>query len=321
MAHMLDTTTGEAASYSGGGITPWHRLGTVIPGYADRSNVLELARLDWRVETGPVTVLTSSGAHELPDRFCTYRDDTGAPLGVVGARYNTVQNSTVADMLCDVIDVSGGDARFETAGALEDGKRVWFLLRLSDDVTVGGDRHMPYLLGSTSHNGTTSTVLKPVMTRVVCNNTLTAAMWESSVEFRIRHTESADQRISEARKALRVAHKFSDVFAVEVAKLMDQAVTDSEFSRLLESVFPINDDAKTTASKTMAEAKRLAVGTMWLSDPRVGGYRGTAWGALQAVNTWELWSSKTSERHAVKVLDDALPYTIRAHHELAALAA
>ena len=132
----------------------------------------------------------------------------------------------------------------------------------------------------------TRALLTPV--RVVCMNTLRLAIGTSSRSFTIRHTASAPQAIEEARRTLGLSFEYYDKFEDEVRTLMAQAVTDKQFDDLLDAVWPA-DELK-GVSKRVAK-KRDEVKNIVLHDPAVAPYRGTAWGALNAFNTWEQWVS------------------------------
>jgi phage/plasmid-like protein (TIGR03299 family) len=101
---------------------------------------------------------------KLPGYYATVRQDTDEELGVVGERYRIVQNH---EAFAFVDQFLGSAIHFETAGSLHDGRRVWVLATLPDDVEVGGDAVRPYVLLMNSHDGSTAVVAATTPIRVV----------------------------------------------------------------------------------------------------------------------------------------------------------
>ena len=176
MAHMIDTTTGRAAmAYAGQ--TPWHGLGQALTPGASVDTWTREAGLAYDVLESPVKYSTpaSTDLQTWPARKVLHRSDTGAPLAVVSSAYNVVQPGQVMDFFRELVDLGG--FQLETAGALSDGRRVWALASVGDAApVVERDLVKPYLLLGTSYDGTMATVAKFTAIRVVCNNTITAAV-------------------------------------------------------------------------------------------------------------------------------------------------
>ena len=223
MAHMIDTTTGRAAiAYTGQ--TPWHGLGQALTPGADVDTWTREAGLAYDVLESPVQYSTpaSTGPQTWPARKVLHRSDTGAPLAVVSDSYHVVQPSEVMDFFRKLVDLGG--FQLETAGALSDGRRVWALASVGDAApVVDRDLVRPYLLLGTSYDGTMATVAKFTAIRVVCNNTITAAVGGYS-NGRVIKGES-ETATGYLRSAVRVLHseRFQDKAPNEVfAALLDE---------------------------------------------------------------------------------------------------
>ena len=119
-------------------------------------------------------------------------------LGVVGKDYEVVQNVDAFEFF-DAI-VGGGDGiLYETAGALGKGERIFITAKLPGYIRVGkGDFIEQYLMLTTSHDGFGSITAAFTPVRVVCRNTLNAAMRNHSNAIKIRHTASANDRLKQA---------------------------------------------------------------------------------------------------------------------------
>lgn len=293
MAHNLSLREdGTAEMFSGNNETPWLGLGRVIPGTADRSNVLELAGLDWTVSEVPMLRRRLGKLVAVEGAKLLQRDDNGAELGVVGKKYGVLQNGVLADLM-DAVAQFG--ARYVTAGALNDGKQVWFLMDLSDIAgvkSIAGDEHGKYVLGLTSHDRSFALTLRRIAIRVVCANTLSwglaQAKHSGSPVYRVAHTTNAKSRVDEARKALGLTIEYFDAFDVEVAKLMD---TPADFEFVVDTIAPeIKADAETSKTAATGRAKlRSGLWDAYVSDLVGEQWHGTAWGAVQAVHSYELW--------------------------------
>lgn len=185
MPHMIDETTGRAAmAYSGE--APWHTLGHELRPGAPIEEWTDKAGLGWEVLRSPVLYQDARSFYgplpygyvpiqRFPDRDVLYRSDTGLPLGIASHDYKVVQPKDVMSFFDDVVKL--GKFQLETAGALSGGKRIWALARINDGAPIiGKDVVRPYLLLTTSFDGSMATVAKLTAIRVVCHNTLSVAI-------------------------------------------------------------------------------------------------------------------------------------------------
>lgn len=231
MAHMIDMTTGQAAmAYVGE--TPWHGLGQALTPGASIDEWTRQAGLGYTVLESPV-LYNSPAASELqswPNRKVLHRSDTGAPLAVVSDGYQTVQPAEIMDFFRKLADVGGFE--METAGALSDGRRVWALARVGEAApVVDGDLVKPYLLLGTSYDGTMATVAKFTAIRVVCNNTITAAVGGYSNGAPVKGEAELDKGY--LKSAVRVLH--SEKFNPESVRLQLGIVANAWESFLVNS--------------------------------------------------------------------------------------
>lgn len=304
----------------------WHGLGTFVPELVKSDEALVLAGLDWTVELEPAFVADGT---EVPNTQITRRSSDGQILGTVGDRYTPIQNHELFEFTDHLAEYG---ARYESAGSLRDGKNVFTTMVVERPLVVEGDTHIPYLVMASSHDGSMATraLLSPV--RVVCMNTLRLAIAKSNRSFTIRHTTNYKQSMDIARKTLGLSFEYLDGFEAEVQAMMSQSVTDSEFDALLDAVWKLDTETELKGKTSRNAKKRDEVKAILLHDPAVKDYRGTAWGALNAFNTWEQWVApvrKTkntsdndavarSERQALSVITDASGLTERVQKLLVA---
>lgn len=284
MAHAIDFSTGSAA-IALAGQSAWHRLGTVVEDAMTSEDAFRLARLDWHVDKKPVSYFDADSDvyRTVPGQFATVRSDTGSPLGIVGPAYSPVQNKDAFAFMDSL--VTEGEIRYETAGALDGGSRVWMLAKLPSETVISADdvtNH--YLLLYNGHDGSTPCAIGFTTIRVVCANTLRLASGRGMKrEFRIRHVGSIDDKLNDARIALGIAQKTFAEYTDIARRLSFKDVTQAEIEAYIGKVFGDDDEPTPQKKRVIDEISRLAeIG----AGAELPGVRGTMWGALNAVTEW-----------------------------------
>lgn len=192
MAHELEIINGQAQmAYRASQGAPWHKLGTPVGDDLTPEQIMKAAGLDWEVVKVD-TFLQWNGEMLPTGRQALVRETDGKLLTEVGPGWNPVQNSEAFDFFTDF--VKAGDMVMDTAGSLKEGQIVWALADLKDGFTLfGGDEVKGYLLFSNPHQYGRSIDIKFVLTRVVCNNTLTVALNEKNkTSVKINHRTKFD---------------------------------------------------------------------------------------------------------------------------------
>jgi phage/plasmid-like protein (TIGR03299 family) len=237
----------------------WHNLGQVIDRYPTSSEAIQHAGLDYIVEKRPLFTYdtdnylssdeTITPKIEVSNFFATVRADTEQVLGVVGNDYEVVQNRD-AFTFFDAI-VGGGDGvLYETCGALGNGERVFITAKLPDYIKVGRqDMIEQYLFLTTSHDGLGSITAAFTPIRIVCNNTLNAAMQSHSNAIKIRHTASAGERLKQAHTLMGI----SQVLESELEDLFNHwakaRITDTEVKKLIQIAMAPNKEVLTNLAE------------------------------------------------------------------------
>ena len=106
------------------GETPWHGLGREIKNAPTSEEAIKVAGLDWDVIPKPIY---DEFGREIPGFKVNQRSSDNKNLGIVTDRYKIVQNSE-AFAFTDAL--LGEGVKYETAGSLASGKRVWMLARM-----------------------------------------------------------------------------------------------------------------------------------------------------------------------------------------------
>lgn len=224
---------------------PWHGLGTKVEEAPTSADALYLAGLDWNVVQEHI--FTETGDTILGYRV-NVRDSDRKVLGVVSERYKIIQNSE-AFAFTDTLLGSG--VRYETAGSLQDGRRVWLLARLPREYIIAGERISPYLVFSNSHDGSGAVKVALTPIRVVCNNTLNLALGTASRSWSMVHTGNIRDKIQEAKDTLFMAEEYMDSLGKEFERLRRQKITDGQIREYVEQLLPMEKNATTVQSKNI----------------------------------------------------------------------
>lgn len=239
---------------------------------------------DWTAQEAPVEFTVDGVTRQDPARKVIYRSDTGAALGVHKNSYERHQfEKWLVDSIATILD---GDLSIGTAGLLKGGAVAWVSVEVPDNiVTPEGVSFRPFLLGSTSHDGSSSTQFGRKITNTGCDNTHAVALRERGQKIAVRHTKNSVLKVASTREALNIIYTAADDFAAEVKELCETEVLNGEWSRFLDSYVPVPD--LPGRGQTLANNKRDTLAGLYLNDARVAPWAGTAWGVVQAVNTYD----------------------------------
>ncbi|GAA1616287.1 DUF932 domain-containing protein [Catellatospora bangladeshensis] len=287
--HGLDMSTGRAALYTAK--PAWHQLGTVIEGgTTDIDTVLKAGAIDFAVETFPVLFRTPDGQlHELDDQRVTVRRDTDAGLGVVGNRYEVVQNRDIFGFLQAL--VGRDDVIWETAGALRGGRRVFVTMRLPDTIVIDpagiADVVAPFLAAFNSHDGLTGYESVVTPWRVLCGNTERFAARDAVARWSTPHVGDPLARLRQAEQTLRMTRRYYASFAAEQELLLATELAIDEYLAVVADVWaPPGDD---DADKAKAKYRRFADGMVHRFEQNADKLGRNAYAAERAITEFMDW--------------------------------
>lgn len=224
-------------------VKPWHGIGTVVEECPNSKEALWLAGLDWQVEQKDIYTIEGT---LISGYKANVRDTDQSVLGVVSERYQVVQNEE-AFAFTDELLVGG--VRYETAGALQGGRRTFMLAKLPQRFIIAGDEITPYFVIMNSHDASCS--IKAAMTpvRVVCQNTLNLAFRTAKRTWMTKHTSNIMERIDDARTTLQFAEQYMKELGKGVDELARKRLTDKKVMEYMSEFFPV------TADMTAAQRK------------------------------------------------------------------
>lgn len=289
MSHGLEQF-GDLTSFVSARELPWHRLGTVVDHAMTAEEALKLAHLaGWNVRKEPLFTRVGTQDLEVENKFAIVRDNPFVRgqvdvFDVVGGVYSVIQNEDTTALADAITDESG--AHYETAGSLRGGREVFVSMKLPDTMNIGGkDPVDTYLTIVNTHDGTKALRVIVTNVRVVCWNTLNAALRNNDGIFSLRHTAGNGGAAARARETLALGFKYVQDFEAEAEKMIQQEMNNREFDRLVASLWPIKDDDSELVSSRLYE-HREKTRQLFESSPTSTEIKGTNWAAYQAVTEY-----------------------------------
>lgn len=281
----------------------WHGVGQIVEGYPTSTEAIKHAGLDYTVEKRKLFTYDNENQNgdpdvdiiipeiEVPNFYATLRTDTEQVLGVVGKDYEVVQNIDAFSFFDSI--VCGEGIMYETAGALGKGERIFITAKLPDYIKVGNnDLIEKYLFLTTSHDGYGSITAAFTPIRIVCNNTLNAALHNHSNSIKIRHTANAKERLEQAHHLMGISNNLSTELETIFNTWTKVRITDPEVKKLIQLALVPNkevykniqagkDDELSTCFKNMCDtAYEYAMSNPTQQEETT---KGTLFGAYNAV--------------------------------------
>lgn len=313
MSHEINynKVTRKYASYSVREI-PWHSLGHVAQGYEYSTEVIVNAQLNFPVIKAPHRLHLPSGNNfDSPRSFYTFRGDTEEILGHrVGCNYTVVQNIEAFQFFDDI--AGAHNIRYETAGALFNGSHIFITAKLPSCIRVDKDDVLDnYLFLTNGHDGESSITVGFTPIRIVCNNTLNAALRNCSNIVRIRHTTDVHHRLKEAHRVMKMVNTAMPATEQRFQRWAKIRVTDAEVKKLIQLTMADKETvAKLKAGQdelisvqfknTVAKVMDYAMGS---STQQLDTTAGTLFGAYNAITGYhQNVKHYDSKQHKVKSL-------------------
>ena len=291
MAHDLETQNG-VASFASFREPAWHNLGTVFDTEKNTSEMLVAANLNnWNVRLEDLeipTSLVSDKQYQYVVRTNPTDKSQTDVLGIVGQRYVPLQNEDLFAFGDNILD---GGGRWETAGSISGGRVVFGSLALERETVLDpngvADVVKTYLLINTSHDGSIAIQASITPVRVVCANTLNVALNRTKKKdgvkqsFKIRHTQTAEGKITVARQALGMANSYMDEFDKMAHAMIAKEISAKDFNDIILAAYP-KPDLDTKGAVKKWENKVDMINDIYTGEYN-GMISGNAWGAFNAL--------------------------------------
>lgn len=255
------------------------RRTALFEGYSTAREVITAAGLDW---TADLTALYLADGREI-DQRAVVRSDNQKILGVVSSKYRGPQNVDAMEFFDGVI--ARGEAQYAGAGMFRGGREVYIqakLLGASEAIGDSADVCDPYILLRNSHDGTGALQIGFSVTRVLCENTLAAALGEMKGDNRtrrLRHIGDIVEQLDAASHALdgirREWRQTADTYRKLAAMPMSRSAARDYFEAAL---------AGTSTSERILEESANRVEALYQRG--AGAVVGSAWGAYNAITNY-----------------------------------
>ena len=254
---------------------PWHGLGKKLENAPTSKEAIIAAGLDWRVESRPIYDVNGN---EIVGFKANTRDKDNKVLGIVGNKYKIVQNEDAFDFT-DSLLTEG--MTYETAGSLQDGKRIWLLGKMPETKILNDDVE-PYVCFVNSHDGTGAIKVCMTPVRVVCNNTLNFALNQAKRMWSTIHVGKMEMKLAEARETLGLVSEYMTALDEECDYLANRNLSDSTFEAIFDTLYPID---KNNDTQRKIENTNLIKAVLFncLQSADVAQYKDSAYGKMMAV--------------------------------------
>jgi phage/plasmid-like protein (TIGR03299 family) len=241
---------------------------------------IEAAGLNWTVSKRDLFFRGMDEMKGYEDSKAIVRDDTDEVLGIVGSRYNVIQNANAFELLDEFVD--SGEAKYKSAHSYKGGKVVSMDLSLTREnmhtVRVGDDIETVIKV-VTSHDGSEKFSARLLMNRLICSNGMVRP--NTCFAFNVKHTASAGDRIANGMELLNVARVFGAEMAENARKMANTYFTMNATREYVNRVLGIKKDDE-LATKT--ENKREAI--ISLAVRGLGNNGSTLWDAYNGVTEY-----------------------------------
>lgn len=290
MAHMLEIKDGVASmAYSGE--TPWHHLGKKVPGDLTPAQMCEASGTDWKVEkrqcsltlNGKASKIPAYGLVRLPNGK-NVKEESILTILPSGKTWFEHQNEEAFEFFNEF--VHAGDMDMETAGSLRDGKIVWALARVKESFYVGKKKDVvqSYLLFTNPHIFGQAIDVRFTPVRVVCNNTLTAALDAKSTQ-RVASSHRNPFDAAAVKEKLGLASYKLNEYKERAQFLATKRYTPETMMEYFKEIFPAN--ASRTKEGSTRKAKEFHKGASTAAaiidqQPGADMSPGTWWNAFNA---------------------------------------
>ncbi len=294
-------------------MTTTRRMSASIAGSAvtatSAQDAAQQAGLDWHVSLAELEAISVSddgvSRLEVPDTFGTVRtnkDGSQSVLGTVGSRYKVFQNGEMFSALDALVD--SGEARYANAGELRGGAQVWMLLELPREVKIKDDPHAAYLLARTSHDGSCSLGVTPLVNRLFCSNQI-SGIFRKETKYSLHHTTNARLQVEQMRSMLDVIYTGIETYEVIADKLLNESVSDYQVEGIFRRMWTLPSTIEHTPYNKLTTGERRTYNrvmdsrntalNIYQNSSTQENIRGTKFGAFQAIVEYLDWNSHKSE--------------------------
>ena len=277
------------SGWLGNGERAWHGMGVVTDGTLPAREAFETAEALFTVEKRELQFPTYSSEDCVwgftpSGSYGVIRTDTQALLGVVSKQYEIVQN----DSLLRMAEFIREEVDMDCVIVLSDGAKVCFTATLrgaSADI-VPGDTVKRRIVGYLGHDGKTGCGAKFTNIRVVCQNTLTAALNESGSQSSITHKGTANANFDALIQSIDVARQDFVTECDLMREFATRTMRCEEFTEFADEVYNVQEGDTFRKREKLLSAFRYGYGAGFASN--------SLWNAINAITQVETSTKGTT---------------------------
>lgn len=282
---------------------PYFAMGSAFDEPMSVEGAFSKANLRFELNLRPMSYQTNSlfqSWRQLDNRYqAVVRTDDNACLGVVGKKYEIVQNQQVEELL----EHAGWKAW--AAGAFDGGSKCYAVLSggAYSDFQINGDQYFAHIIARWNHDGSGTVKIGPQIWRLTCTNGQKRI--EAQKFVTVRHTRSADQNMILAREMIPQMGEAIESFVAQGRQLQSKHLFQSDAQDILNKVFPKPKQTASVAgynravSRWQADRGKLLT---YLGHPSLERWDDSAYALVQAVNEFEQWATKTKNLSRSQIL-------------------
>jgi phage/plasmid-like protein (TIGR03299 family) len=320
MAHLLNQAKDGSWSFASSFKEPaWHGLGQNVGHVMTAEEAIKEANLGFEVKKFPI--LREDGITVIESHMETRRMDNDVTLGVVGKDYEVVQNWECFKFFDNI--VGRGEAIYETAGALGKGEVIFITAKLPKEIVIGKDDLIHnYIALITSHDMSYALTAFFTPVRIVCNNTMNAAMRNCTNRVYMKHTKNVQREMFDGARIMGLNSKYMEQLAIEMEYLYDKKIAEDEVRKILAQVFLTpaqNSREEKEPELYLSTRKRNMINEVvdfYHSAESLKGIQGTAYGLYHAVTGYfqnrRAFSSESAKMKNIVLHGTAFQYQQRA---------
>ena len=245
-------------------IPGWHEMGKTITDHEPTTEEMyKLAGLNWTVGKKQAGFFDDNGFfHEVKDTYSLVRNEDNQFYGFCKDKYQIFQNHEAFGWCEPLVD--SGLFKWETAGSFRNGQTCWCLLNSGEYNLVATDKIRNYLLVAWAHDGKRGIVIQPTSIRVICQNTLTAALTnkeERDNRVHIPHFVTMRPKLEEVRMMYEGACIAFEIQKAKYEKMINTVLSESQKLAFIDSVCNIvyDDMSLVNGTKALSEKARKHV--------------------------------------------------------------
>ena len=301
----------------------WVKAGTAVNA-SSAAYAAEQAGLDWTVKLTDIQSYVTNQVNDyeavtdyypITNRKAVLRlGDENKVIGVVGHKYKVVQNMEVFSALDTLVD--SGDARYAAAGEYNGGASVWMVLEIPKGIEVANDPHAAFLLVRTSHDGSASVAIKPIIERLFCSNQINGLISNkryNSYTYRMKHTSNSKLSVDDIRNIIKLTYNAVDEYQITADALLGIQKSHKQARDFFEKVWTLPAEVANSPyhllnqgqkrQHTIATSARERAYDIYTESPTQENIRGTAFGLWQAVIEYaDHFAGTNDNRRAVNAL-------------------